>query len=338
MDTFTQMTLGAAVGEVTLGQKVGNKAPLWGAIAGFVPDLDVLASPFMDTVSGIAFHRGFTHSITFALLFAPVLGYLIFKLYKARAGNWRDWTILTFWATVTHPLLDNFTGYGTQFFWPFSDYRIALNTISVIDPLYTAPLLLSIVLVLFLKRTSQRRRIINYMGIAASSLYLLLTVGNKIYIENVFKKQLNEANIAYTRIQTSPTPLNNLLWRGVAEGTDDFWEGYFSLFDGAKKIEFDNIKKNHHLLNGIYHQPTIRKLIWLTNDYYAMTWKDGSLCLNDMRYGRMNGWGKFENEFIFAYKLEADNQDNINIYRKRPKFSFTGQILALFARRMFGIT
>lgn len=337
MDTFTQMTLGAAVGEVMLGKKVGNKAPLWGAIVGLVPDLDVLAGPFMDTVSGIAFHRGFTHSVTFALLFAPLMGYLIFKLYKNRAGNWRDWTILTFWATFTHPLLDNFTGYGTQFFWPFSNYRIALNTISVIDPLYTLPLLMSIIFVLFLRRTSKKRRFLNYMGIIVSSLYLLLTIGNKIYIENVFKKQLDEANIAYTRIQTSPTPLNNLLWRGVAEGANGFWEGYYSLFDGSNKIKFEYIEKNHHLLEGFYHQPTIRKLIWLTNDYYAMVWKNGSLYLNDMRYGRMNGWGKFEGEFIFAYKLETVDHDNINIYRKRPKFNFTGQILTLFARRMFGI-
>jgi inner membrane protein len=337
MDTITQMTLGAAVGEVTLGKKLGNKAPMWGAIVGLVPDLDVLAGPFMDTVSGIVFHRGVTHSIIFALLFAPILGYLIFRLYQKRSGNWRDWTVLTFWVTFTHPLLDNFTGYGTQFFWPFSDYRVALNTISVIDPLYTVPFLISIIFVLFLKRTSQRRRFINYMGIVVSSLYLLLTMGNKIYIENVFKKQLDEANIAYTRIQTSPTPLNNLLWRGVAEGTNGFWVGYYSLFDGSNKIEFDYIKKNHHLLDGFHNQPTIRKLTWLTNGYYAMLWKNGSLYLNDMRYGRMNGWEKFEGEFIFAFRLEATDQDNIYVYRKRPEFNFTGQMLALFARRMFGI-
>ena len=42
MDSLTQIVLGAAVGEATLGRKVGNKALLWGAIAGTIPDLDVV--------------------------------------------------------------------------------------------------------------------------------------------------------------------------------------------------------------------------------------------------------------------------------------------------------
>ncbi len=34
MDSLTQIVLGASVGEAVLGKKVGNKAILWGAIAG----------------------------------------------------------------------------------------------------------------------------------------------------------------------------------------------------------------------------------------------------------------------------------------------------------------
>ena len=51
MDSLTQIVLGAAVGEVVLGKKVGNKAMLYGAIAGTIPDLDVLTRYFMDTVT-----------------------------------------------------------------------------------------------------------------------------------------------------------------------------------------------------------------------------------------------------------------------------------------------
>ena len=72
MDSLTQIVLGAAVGEAVLGRKVGNKAILYGAIAGTIPDLDIFASYFTDTVSALAIHRGFTHSILFSVLFAPV--------------------------------------------------------------------------------------------------------------------------------------------------------------------------------------------------------------------------------------------------------------------------
>ena len=46
MDSLTQIVLGAAVGEAVLGKKVGNRAMLWGAVAGTIPDLDVGAFPY----------------------------------------------------------------------------------------------------------------------------------------------------------------------------------------------------------------------------------------------------------------------------------------------------
>jgi len=62
MDSLTQIVLGAAVGEVVLGKKVGNKAMLWGAIAGTIPDLDVYQSLFFDSLRANELHRGFSHS------------------------------------------------------------------------------------------------------------------------------------------------------------------------------------------------------------------------------------------------------------------------------------
>lgn len=73
MDSLTQIVLGAAVGEVVLGRKVGNKAILWGAIAGTIPDLDVLARSLFDPLRANELHRGFTHSILFSAAMAPVL-------------------------------------------------------------------------------------------------------------------------------------------------------------------------------------------------------------------------------------------------------------------------
>ena len=126
MDSLTQIVLGAAVGEVVMGRKVGNKAMLYGAIAGTIPDLDVLASHFTDTTRALAIHRGFTHSVVFSGLFAPVFGWIVsrYESYK----DLKSWTWLFFWAFVTHPLLDAHTTWGTQLFWPL-DLRLAFKTI-----------------------------------------------------------------------------------------------------------------------------------------------------------------------------------------------------------------
>ena len=68
MDSISQLTLGAAVGEAVLGKKIGNRAIVLGALAGTLPDLDILFYPVLDDLTKITFHRGYSHSIFFALL------------------------------------------------------------------------------------------------------------------------------------------------------------------------------------------------------------------------------------------------------------------------------
>jgi inner membrane protein len=136
MDSLTQIILGAAVGEAVLGRKIGNKAMLYGAIAGTIPDLDIISSYFTDTVTALEIHRGFTHSVFFSALFAPIFGWLVSNYEKYK--NFKNWTWLFFWCLITHPILDAHTTWGTQLFWPL-DSRLAFRTIFVIDPFYTVP-------------------------------------------------------------------------------------------------------------------------------------------------------------------------------------------------------
>jgi len=73
MDSLTHIVIGAAIGELVLGKKIGNKAMLWGAIAATIPDLDVVCGPFVDPVRKIELHRGVTHSLLFILAFTPLV-------------------------------------------------------------------------------------------------------------------------------------------------------------------------------------------------------------------------------------------------------------------------
>ncbi|MGB1248508.1 MAG: metal-dependent hydrolase, partial [Chitinophagales bacterium] len=50
--------------------------------------------------------------------------------------------LFSFLALFTHVLLDAFTTYGTQLLLPFSDKRISFDSINIVDPVYTIPLLL----------------------------------------------------------------------------------------------------------------------------------------------------------------------------------------------------
>jgi len=68
MDSLTQIVLGAAMGEAVLGKKIGNRAILWGAVAGTIPDLDVFVRFFTDPITATEMHRGFSHSLLFCII------------------------------------------------------------------------------------------------------------------------------------------------------------------------------------------------------------------------------------------------------------------------------
>ena len=196
MDSLTQIVLGAAVGEVVAGRRLGNKAILWGAVGGTIPDLDVLFGLFATDLQNLLWHRGVTHSIVFALVMGPVMGWLLNQFYLRKDGhNRRLWTQLFFWAIFTHPLLDAFTNYGTQLFWPFWDVRIAFNTVSVVDPLYTVPLLVTVIWALFLKRERTFRKRLAWIGLGISSAYLLLGVVNKQVVNRVVEQNITELKL-----------------------------------------------------------------------------------------------------------------------------------------------
>ena len=337
MDTLTQMTLGAAVGEAVLGQKAGNKAVLWGAIGGLIPDLDIIPGWFMDEVDRLVFHRGFSHSLLFSVLLSLIAGFLLHKRYRRTTKTtFQDWTLLFFLALTTHILLDCFTTYGTQVFYPFSTYKVAFNTISVIDPLYSMPFMICVVAVTFSKRHSRRRTIINYIGLGISTFYLLLTVVNKFYMASVFEKRLQYQNIEYQSISTYPTLLNNFLWRGIADAGDGYYVGYYSLFDANQNIQFRKILKNHQLLSQFKQYSEICKLTFFSKNEYALRRENGAIIYNDMRYGPASVRGD-NTDSVFSYRLERASKDQPELKVTRAHSRTVNQAeFAYFIKRIFG--
>src|SRR5690606_7868829 len=136
MDSLTQIVLGAAVGEKVLGKKLGNKALLYGAIAGTIPDLDVYVGTFFDPITATAIHRGFSHSIFYYVMLSPVLDVCLSKIEKKNKITFKRATVFWCLGLLSHALLDAFTTCGKQLFYPL-DYRISLHSIFANDPLYT---------------------------------------------------------------------------------------------------------------------------------------------------------------------------------------------------------
>jgi len=295
MDSLTQIVLGAACGELILGKKIGNKALLFGAIGGTIPDLDVFIGKifYVNEIQAMAFHRGFMHSIFFAILGTFLFGWLAFKLYnsgkRTHTSTLKDWRLLFFWSIFTHPLLDCFTPYGTQLFAPISDYRVAFNNISVVDPLYTVPFLICLMVVLFFKRTNSKRLKWTKAGIYISSFYMLFTIGNKLYVDAIFRKSYEKAGLKIDRFSAQPTILNNILWYAVAETKDKYHITFYSLFDTRKTADtIISIDKNHGLID--MTDKNLKTLAWFSNNYYniSKSEKEGTYKYVDLRYPMLN--------------------------------------------------
>ena len=320
MDSLTQIVLGASVAEFTLGKKIGNKAIIWGAIAGTIPDLDVIGRLFLGTVDELHFHRGFTHSLIFSILFAPVLGWLISKIHKNENVTVKEWTIMAFLALITHPILDCFTTWGTQLFWPF-DYRVAWHSIFVIDPFYTIPFLVLLIISMFYNRKSKTRFILNTTGLILSTTTLGITLMNQQLMNTAFKEQLTKQNITYQAIEVRPAPLQNILWTANVETEQGYYIGYHSFLDKNDRIDFTYIVKNKNLLDPYIHIEELQRLLFITKGWYAVNQiNDKQYLINDLRFGLVDGINNSSERFVFSYKMTIQKDNSLSFEQLQYKF------------------
>ena len=332
MDSLTQIVLGAAVGEAVLGRKIGNRAMLWGAVAGTIPDLDIVWRFLTDTITATEMHRGFSHSIVFSILAAPLLGWLVHQLKKRPDVGWQGWSKLFFWGLFTHPLLDAFTTWGTQIFWPFN-WRVAFNSIFVIDPLYTFPFLICVLIAATRKRGSLSRKRINNLGIYVSTAYLLLTVAIKYVAHQKVVENLEAQNIAYTQISTRPAPMNTVLWNINVDAGENYLIGDYSLFD-SKPITFKVYDKKRSESEVLVNRSEIQRLITISEGWYILEKNQNEWIYNDLRFGLI-AIDPENPQFVFRYKLEEINGEIIAT-EDRPDTSNMDAVLGNLWNRIKG--
>lgn len=282
MDSLTQAALGAAVGEAILGKKIGRKAAILGAIGGTIPDLDVLLLPFFNDFQKIAIHRGYSHSILFCLLGAFLFAYVLRRLKWTKGVSFIRLWGFSFFALFTHVLLDSFTTYGTQLFLPFTNWRVSFDSVNIIDPIYTVPLLMGLLIsLLYYKKTDKKRALPNMIGLIVSSLYLLFTLVNKQHIEQVIRTQLEEQNIPSYQLLTVPVKVGNMVWYGVAKDKTQLHIGKYSMVYN-NKIEFHSFPINDQLLDTL-DIVLVNRMKWFAQGFYAVTEKDGIIRVYNMQ-------------------------------------------------------
>lgn len=317
MDSLTHIALGACIGDAFAGKQLGKKAMLWGALSQSLPDIDFAATAWTSTAENLLAHRGFTHSILFALIMAPLLALAAERWHRPHNISLKKWILFFGVQIFIHLFIDGMNVYGVGWFEPFSHHRVSYNWIYVADPFYSVWLGISFVVLLVLRRNHPKRKWWAEFGVGMSTIYLLYCGLNKIKIDNDVKDVFKKQQISYNKYFTTPTPLNNWLWYVVAENDSGFNIGYRSLFDKERKIDFRFVPKNEQLLQPVNNHEDLQKLIRFSKGYYAVQEWNDTLVFNDLRFGQMIGWKNPEAKFAFYYFLQHPDENELVVQRGR---------------------
>lgn len=328
MDSLTQAALGATVQGIGMGRRQGRRALIYGMALGTLPDLDVLIR-YADPVSSMTYHRGFTHSVFLLVALAALIAWAVKKRWPDAPYSGMRLFLTTAASLVTHPLLDAFTVYGTQLLWPFTPTPQQWSGVFIIDPLYTVPMLIAIAACLW---RGMRAHLVLVVAFTWGSAYLAFGTYGQWHHENRARAALAAQGIAATKIMATPTPLNTLLFRVVAQTTDGHYlEGLSGWLDDAPPhfIREPQGLEHEAIVAG---DPLYKRLHWFTDGWLRLDIEGEKLIVSDMRMGVT---GAFTFRFVMAERQDGQWR-HVRPYYAERQFPGLSKLGVLWARIWHG--
>ena len=330
MDSLTQIALGSAVSVAVMGRRTAVwKAALWGAIAGTLPDLDVVidhGNPVLNMVR----HRAESHSLFYLTLFAPLLAWLAAKVH-GETSLFKRWWLALWLVLVTHPFLDNMTVYGTQLLMPFTDHPFGVNSMFIIDPAYTVPLIIGVVVALWLK--SDRGLRWNAVALALSTAYLGWSMVAQYRVTTIARAAMPAPNIPPHNLLVTPSPFNTVLWRLVATTPEQYFEGYYSLLDPVPTVQWTAHPRGAELIAQHGGVDAVQRIAAFSKGFFKMqtTAEEGHVLLTDLRMGQ-------EPSYSFRFDLGAPGEVGAAPIRQLSMRADIGKALPWLWERLLGRT
>lgn len=306
MDSITQAALGATIAVAGWRSSLGSRAIWFGVFCGMAPDFDIAASLAGEWES-LYHHRGVSHSLVVLPFVAPIFGWLGYRF--GRTGELSQWIHLAFWALITHPLLDLFTSYGTQLLAPISDRRFSVDGVAILDPIYTAPMLVVLVFGL--------RKLWAWLALGWGAFYLLLgTLGSQL-LEHRVEGELHSQGFEAVSVRAPPQLGAPLLRRVVArDAQGEMRVGFASVL----RVEgFDLIALSPprgEPLDGVLDHEHGQLWAWFSDGFLTARLSDDGrkVELHDQRYGMANT----PTRSLFVAQAELDEEGRVvEIHRSR---------------------
>jgi len=287
MDPVTQGVLGASVPQAISNKKTVVAASLFGAVSGMAPDVDSLIRSSTDPLLYLEYHRQFTHSLFFipiGALICALIFYYVFKLSQRWQISFKLTYLFCLLGYATHGLLDACTSYGTQLLWPFSNERFAWNTVSVVDPLFTLPLLALVAIALRKQRP----------GFAQLAVcWVIFYQGMGIYqhqrVEAAGAELASQRGHTPTRLEVKPSFANIVLWKVIYEVEDGYYTDAvraaptLTVYPGGFIPRLDIERDLPWLDKDSQQAKDLTRFEWFSRGYLSLD-PNNPLRVTDMRY------------------------------------------------------
>ena len=324
MDPISQGTVGAAFAQSTANKNNIIKIGIIGFLAGLAPDLDVFIRSSTDPILSLEYHRQFTHSLFFIPFGALIVTLVIFPLVK-KSLSLKTVYVASFFGYTTHGFLDACTSYGTLLFWPFSNERVTWNNISVVDPIFTIP-----VLVLVATAIITRKLLFSFFAIGWMTFYLLLGF---VQYERAF---LVANDLAHSRGHTperltlKPSFGNLILWKSIYQYEENFYVDAIRTALSSTWCLGESIRifdYQYHLPNldiDSQQRKDIERFRWFSQDYLGFDYEKS--LVTDVRYSMVPNqiapmWGlvidvqKSKNEHAIWWTSRTLEQSQLDMFK-----------------------
>jgi inner membrane protein len=313
MDPLSQGVVGMSASQVVASRQEIGAASLLGFLSGMAADLDIFIRSAEDPLLFLEFHRQFTHSITFmplgGLICATVFWLLIKLFSKKPTLTFGRIYLFSFAGYATHGLLDDCTSYGTQLFWPFSTERVAWNNVSIVDPLFTLPLLLIVSIAMF-----QQSRKLAIIGASYGLLYLSLGLIQEQRAMSVAQQLAESRDHQAININVKPSFMNLIIWKSIYEHEGQYYVDAIRVLKGRSYFEGDstpklNIERDLPWLDKISQQAVdIERFRWFSAEHLAIDPNNADRII-DMRYSMLPN--KLDGLWGIELNQSANTSDHI---------------------------
>ena len=238
MDVISQAVFGASLSQSFAKDKVKQVSALViGALAGMLPDLDVFIRSSSDPLLFLEFHRQFTHSLFF-IPFGALVSALVFFIFIKHKLTFKQVYLFSFLGFATHGLLDVCTSYGTQLFWPFSTQRVSWNLVSIVDPLFTIPIIIGIVFAVY-----KNNRVFAQIAFVYAIIFLSLGLIQKQRAENALHVLIQQRGHQAERTLVKPSFGNRHVWKIIYEYNGRYYVDAVKLLSKTEYITGTSIQK-----------------------------------------------------------------------------------------------